>query len=202
MNSLSRAAAGLEWAKMNLTLCARGYQNALRMTQCTMARKQSEHKHNRSMKRLPPAQACSQHRRCHSIQPELGPGYKGLATRVLIHNASVNTFISLELHQGLEAEKTVTPNQNLAQCLHLWLFKSQHIPRTVNSSVLCSERSTPQKQKWNEKRGSSATKTPKLQTGLEMVQASMTQSFCKDPQSTDLEDTIGTIQKATITSFC
>lgn len=145
-------------AKRNLTLCAKGYQNALRMTQCTMTERQSEHKHNRSMERLPPAQACSQHERCHSTQPELGPGYKGLAARVLIHNASVNTFISLELHQGLEAEKTVTPNQNLAQRLNLWLFKSQHIPRTVNSSVLCSERRTPQKQKWNEERGSSATK--------------------------------------------
>lgn len=102
---------------MNLTQCARSYQNALGMTQCTVTGRQSEHKHDGSMERLPPAQACSQHKRCHSTQPELGPGYKGLATRMLIHNASVNTFISLELRQGLEAEKTVTPNQNLAQCL-------------------------------------------------------------------------------------
>lgn len=68
-----------------------------------------------STERIPPARACSQHERRHSTLPELGPSYKGLATRVLIHNASVNTFIFLELHQGLEAEKTVTPNQNLAQ---------------------------------------------------------------------------------------
>lgn len=117
------------------------------------------------------------------------------------HGASVNTFISLELHQGLEAEKTVTPNQSLAQCLRLWLFKSQHIPRTVNSSVLRLERRAPQKQKWNKERGNSTTKTLKLQTGLETGQAPMTHSFCKDHQSTDLEGIIGTVQKATI-SFC
>lgn len=80
MNSVLRAAGGLEWAKMNLTLRARGYQKALRMTQCTVTGRQSEHKHDGSMERLPPAQARSQHERCHSTQAELGPSYKGLAT--------------------------------------------------------------------------------------------------------------------------
>lgn len=46
-----------------------------------------------STERLPPARACSQHERRHSTLTEPGPGYKGLATRVLIQNASVNTFI-------------------------------------------------------------------------------------------------------------
>lgn len=115
MNSVSREAAGLGGAKMSPILCARGCPKALKTTHCAMAGRESRHKHHRWMERFPLAPACSQHERCHSTLLELGPGYKGLATRVLIHNASVNTFIFLELHQGLETEKTVTPTQNLAQ---------------------------------------------------------------------------------------
>lgn len=144
-------------------LCARGCPKALKTTHHAVAGRGSRHEHHRWMERLPLGPACSQHERCHSTLPELGRGYKGLATRVLIHNASVNTFIFLELHQSLESEKTVTPTQNLAQLPHLWLFKSQQIPRTVHSTVLCLERRTPQKKKWNKQRGSSTTKTPKLE---------------------------------------
>lgn len=78
-------------------------------------RRSGQERHGIATERLPPARARSQHRRRHSALLEPGPGYKGLATRALIHDASVNTFIFLELHQGLEAEKTVTPNQNLAR---------------------------------------------------------------------------------------
>lgn len=97
-------------SKMSPTLGTRGYQKVLRTTQCTTAGR-------RVWTRTPWDQQRESHRleHVHSTLPEPGPGYKGLATRVLIHNASVNTFIFLELHQGLEAEKTVAPNQNLAQ---------------------------------------------------------------------------------------
>lgn len=196
-NSMSRTAAVLGQGKMS----TKGYQKALRTIQCTMAMRESGHESHRLTEGILLAWPHSWHERHHSTLLEPGPNYKGLAARVLIHNASINTFIFLELHQGLEAEKTVTPNPNLAQRPHLWLFKSQHIPRTVNRTVLCLESRTPQKPKWNRQWGSSSTtKTLKLQL-QRTANRSMMHSFCKDHQSTDLQVIIGTAWEVAI-SLC